>query len=115
MNEPLTRATLRPPKIDRPAVQEDDAKLTELAKNNGFAASGGPSSPPEPKLQPSTVAPVVPAPKLSLRERRPAKEGRSVSFNCKMKPSIKARLDEICVERGLSQGDLLEEFISQYE
>lgn len=115
MNEPMSRASLRPPSIKREPIAEDDAKLTELAKNNGFAASGGPSSPPEPKKVPPVVSPQAPAPTLSLRERRPPKEIRSIAFNCKMKPSIKVRLDEICVERGISQADLLEELISQYE
>ena len=114
MSEPLSRTALRPPQIKREPIQEDDAKLTELAKNNGFAVSGGPSSPPEPKM-PTTPSPVLPVATISLRERRPPKETRSISFNCKMKPSVKSRLDQICVERGISQADLLEELIGQYE
>lgn len=91
MTEPLSRASLRPPHIKREAIQEDDGKLAQLAKDNGFATSGGPSAPPEAKVQKREVAAPEPTPKLSLRERRPAKETRSVSFNCKMKPSVKAR------------------------
>ncbi|MDC7684397.1 hypothetical protein PQU92_14010 [Asticcacaulis sp. BYS171W] len=119
MNEPMSRASLRPPSIKREPIEEDDAKLTELAKNNGFAASGGPSSPPEPNRAPPVISPQGQGQgqgqALSLRERRPPKEIRSVAFNCKMKPSVKARLDEICVERGISQADLLEELVAQYE
>lgn len=115
MNEPMSRASLRPPSIKREPIAEDDAKLTELAKKNGFAASGGPSSPPEPNRAPPAISPQGRGQALSLRERRPPKEIRSVAFNCKMKPSVKARLDEICVERGISQADLLEELVAQYE
>ena len=111
----LERASLRPPKIVDDAPAEDSQKLANLALTNGFGISGGPSGLTERAGEGAQPMPQPGQARLSLKDRRPPKETRSVAFNCKMKPRIKDRLDEICIARGMSQADVLEILIEAYD
>jgi hypothetical protein len=112
----LQRASLRPPRISDDAPAEDGKRLNELAKSSGFGISGGPSGQEADRAGEGDRSVLLPAqPRMSLRDRRPPKETRSFNFNCKMKPRIKDKIDEICIARGVSQADVIEMLIEHYD